>query len=398
MRLRTIEKADVKNKRVLVRADFNVAMEKGAVKDDFRILRVVPTVRALLQKKAKVILISHLGRPLDRPPSQRGMAGLSLRNIALRLAKDLRHKVRFVPSCVGPKAERAARALKAGEVLLLENLRFHKGEEENDDAFASGLAALGDIYVNEAFSVSHRNHASVVAITRFLPSYAGPQLAEEARVLHQAYAKPKLPLVMVMGGAKVETKARLIKRFFEKATNILLGGIIANAVLQIQGAAVGKSTLDPLAAESLKGLDWTSTKLHAPVDVVVAKEISASAWVKTVGVGNVNEDEIILDIGLDTVHLFSDIAASARTLIWNGPLGFSELPPFAIGSIEFAKAVAASKAFTIVGGGETVTVIDKLGLADSINFISTGGGAMLEFLAGDSLPGIEALRHTQWKS
>ena len=393
MRLRTIEKADVKNKRVLVRVDFNVAMERGVVKDDFRVRRVVPTLRALLQKRAKVILMSHLGRPHEAGEKAGGAARLGLKKVSVQLEKDLRHKVRFVSECVGPRAERAASTLKSGEVLLLENLRFYEGEEMNDDAFASRLAVLGDVFVNEAFSVSHRNHASVVAITRFLPSYAGPQLAEEVKVLHQVYARPKLPLVMVMGGAKVETKARLIRRFFDRATNILLGGIIANAVLQMQGAAIGKSKLDPVTEERLSDLNWMSTKLHLPVDVVVAKEISASAWVKTVGVGNVKDDEIILDIGLDTVHLFSGIAASARTIVWNGPLGYSELPPFAVGTAEFAKAVAASKAFTIVGGGETAAIIDKLGLAGSINFISTGGGAMLEYLAGDSLPGIEALVH-----
>ncbi|MBI3685251.1 phosphoglycerate kinase [Candidatus Azambacteria bacterium] len=392
MRLRTVDKTEVKNKKVLVRVDFNVAMENGAIKDDFRIQRVVPTLRQLLTKRAKVILMTHFGRPQEAR-TEKERRGLGLKKVAQRLEKDIGHKVHFVSECVGERAQRAASALKSGEILLLENLRFHQEEERNDEVFASKLAALADIYVNEAFSVSHRAHASVSAITRFLPSYAGPEFAREARILHHAYMKPKMPLVMVMGGAKVETKAKLIKRFFNKADNILLGGIIANAVLQIQGIAIGRSKLDFSTTQKLKGLDWMSTKLHLPVDVVVAKEISESAWVKTVAVGNVKDDEIILDIGVDTVKLFSKIAATAGTIIWNGPLGYSELAPFAVGTTEFAKAVAVSKAFKIVGGGESVSILDKLHLSHTIDFISTGGGAMLEFLAGDPMPGIEALKN-----
>lgn len=391
MRLKTIEKVEVRNKKVLVRVDFNVAMEHGKVKDDFRIRRAIPTIRTLLKGGAKVILLAHLGRPEDVNTDQE-RAELSMKNVVKRLEKDLKHKVRFVSDCVGERALRAVVGLKSREVLLLENVRFHPEEEQNDEAFASRLAALADIYVNEAFSVSHRAHASVAAITRFLPSYAGLELADEVRILHRAYEKPKLPLVMVMGGAKVETKTRLIKRFFDKANDILLGGLIANAVLSMQGMAIGRSKLDLATQEKLKGLNWISTKLHLPLDVVVAKEISSNAWVRTVAVGNVESDEIILDIGPDTIRLFSQIAGSAKTIIWNGPLGYSELAPFAHGTTEFAKVVANAKsAHTIVGGGESVAILDKLELSDKIDFISTGGGAMLEFLAGDPLPGIEAL-------
>lgn len=391
MRLRTIDKAEVSGKKVLVRVDFNVAMEHGKVEDDFRIKHALPTLLQLLKKKAKVILIAHLGRP-ENARTQRERQKLSLEHILSRIEKDMRRTVRFVPDCVGEKARAAADALGAGEVLLLENLRFHPEEEANDKSFARDLASLADLYVNEAFSVSHRAHASVEAITRCLPSYAGLELAREVRVLHQAYLNPELPLVVAMGGAKVETKARLIKRFSDKATHVLLGGIIANAVLEMHGIAIGRSKLDPETAERIKGLDWLSTKIHLPVDVVVAKEMSGSSRSNVVGVGNVSTDKFILDVGPDTIKLFAKIVASAGTIIWNGPLGYSELPAFAEGTMEFAKAVAASKAFKIIGGGESVSAVDKLGLSDSIDFISTGGGAMLEFLSGDALPGIEALR------
>lgn len=389
MKLRTIEKVQVKNRRVLVRADFNVAIKNGVIEDDFRIKKTLPTLRFLVKNKAKVIIITHLGRP--EGDGIHGDPSLSVRKIARRLSKDIGRPVKFVSECVGKKAESAVKKLKPGEILMLENLRFHAQEEKNDQAFARSLASLADVYVNEAFSVSHRAHASVDAITEFLPSYAGILLAEEVRVLHRASMKPRLPLVMVMGGAKIETKIKLIRRFFDTADNILLGGMIANHVLKAQGIAIGKSKLDPSMIEKLKGLELTSAKLHLPVDVVVATEVSARAEAKVSAAGNVEDDEIILDIGPDTIELFSHIVEKAKTIIWNGPLGFSEIRQFSSGTFEFAKAVAKSKAFTIVGGGESVAALDELGLSKKIGFISTGGGAMLDLLAGEPMPGIEAL-------
>ena len=392
MRLKTIDKADVRNKKVLVRADFNVFVENGKIEDDFRIRRVVPTLKYLAKNKAKVIVMAHFGRPIDEKTGAIDRINFSMKNIAKRLAKDIGHKVVFASDCVGEKAQRASIKLKSGEILMLENLRFHPEEEKNDEVFASRLASLADIYVNEAFSVSHRAHASVSAVTRFLPSYAGFVLAEEVKILHHTYHKPKLPLVIVMGGAKVETKLKLIQRFFDKSDNILLGGLIANQVLRAKGIGIGKSKIDPTVSITLKDLDWTSPKLHLPVDVVVAKEISSDAWVKRVGVGKVEDDELILDIGADTIELFSSIVEKAKTIIWNGPLGYSELPNFAVGTDSFAKAIARGKAFRVVGGGESIAALDKLGLYDKIDFVSTGGGAMLEFLAGEPMPGIEALK------
>lgn len=393
MRLRTIDKADARNKKVLMRVDFNVSVEDGKIADDFRIRRVVPTIKYLLKQRAKIILITHFGRPTEELKlNKKEQARFGLRSIAKRLEKDLGHKVLFASDCVGDKAQRASSSLKSGEVLMLENLRFHLEEEKNDKVFASRLAAMADIYVNEAFSVSHRAHASVSAVTQFLPSYAGLVLAEEVRILHNTYEKPKHPLVIVMGGAKVETKLKLIQRFFEKADDILLGGLIANQVLKIKGIGIGKSKIDEEASKKLKELNWTSPKLHLPVDVVVAKEVSKDAWIKTVGVGSVGDDEFVLDIGADTIELFSRIADSAKTIIWNGPLGFSELPNFAVGTAEFAGAIARDKAFKVVGGGDSIAILDQHGLYDKMDFVSTGGGAMLEFLAGEPMPGIEALQ------
>ncbi len=390
MRLKTIQGVNVRNKRVLVRVDFNVFMKGGAVADDFRIQRTIPTIRYLLKNNAKVIMVTHFGRP-----EEDGVAELSVKPLARQLEKDLGHKVFFAGDCIGPKAQRAALKLKSREIVMLENLRFHEEEERNDEAFASKLASLADLYVNEAFSVCHRAHASVEAVTRFLPSYAGFLLEEEVRVLHRAYSRPKLPLVIVMGGAKIETKEKLVKRFFDKANDILLGGMIANFVLRVKGIAIGKSEVDANVDGRIKELDWTSVKLHLPLDVVVAKEVSASAWLKTKGIGKVENDEIILDIGPDTVELFSAIVRTAKTIIWNGPLGYFELAPFSAGTNAFVKAMAQSKAFTIIGGGDSVAVVDALGLRDKINFVSTGGGAMLDFLAGEPMPGIDALKNSR---
>lgn len=394
MRLNTIDKVDVSGKRVLLRVDFNISTFAGKITDDFRIRRSLPTIEYLLENGAKVIIISHFGRPPENIINNaKECEKFSMRPIAERLAQDLRYPVKFISECIGEEAEKAVEQMKTGDVLVLENLRFHHGEEANDGNFAAGLAKLADIYVNDAFSVSHRSHASVSAITTLLPSYAGFLLAKEVEILHDAYENPKKPLVIAVGGGKIETKIKLIRRFFDKSDNILLGGVIGNFVLHAKGIAIGKSQIGKNMEIETNNLNWTSPKLHLPLDVIVANEISENTKTKKVGVGKVGENEIILDIGPDTIELFSDILKSAGTIIWNGPLGFSELPNFAEGTSAFAKAVSKSNAFKIVGGGDSITAIDKLGLSDKIDFISTGGGAMLEFLSGDPMPGIEALIH-----
>lgn len=378
----------------MVRVDFNVAIERGKVKEDFRIKAALLTIKYLIKQKAKVILISHLGRPEEGKNNFNGKSDqkLTLEPAAKYLSNILKKKVKFVPDCIGDKAREAVGSMKFGEVILLENLRFHPEEEKNDDGFAKKLAENGDYYINDAFAVSHRSHASVVAITKFLPSCAGFLLAKEVEVLTKAYTHPKKPLCIVMGGGKISSKINLIMRFFEKADHILIGGALANTLLSAKGYAIGKSKSDPAMIEKIKDFDITSTKIHLPIDTMVVKEISEAAPVKIKGAGNIADDEIILDIGPDTIDLFSRIAQESKMVIWNGPLGLFEMKKFAKGTNEFAKALAKAKAFEIIGGGDTITALDKIKLLNKFDFVSTGGGAMLEFLAGEELPGIEALK------
>lgn len=368
-----------------MRVDFNVPLEDGKIKDDFRIKASEVTIGHLMRNKAKIILATHWGRPKEKDKA------FSADQLAKRLSKHLKVKVKFVSDCIGHSVNIAVSNLKPGEILMLENLRYYEEEEENDERFAFKLASFSDLYINDAFSVSHRKHASVSAITHYLPSYAGFLLEREVDILAKAYLHPKKPLVIVIGGAKAGTKIKVIKRFFDKADHILLGGVIANVILAARGITIGKSKIDQMISDELKNLDLTSLKLHLPIDVMVAKKISEKAKTKIVGVGAMVEDDIILDIGPSTIDLFSHIIESASTVIWNGPLGYSEMKSFAQGTDRFAEALCASSAFKIVGGGESVMAIDKLNLLDKIDFVSTGGGAMLDFLAGEPMPGLEPI-------
>lgn len=399
--LKTLDKINPKKlqgKRVLVRVDFNVAMEKKKITEDFRIKAALPTIQYLKKQKAKIILISHLGEPksfkslkgeiINDPQSKE----FSLEPIAKYLAKITKRKIKFVSDCIGSKAEKEIAGMKAGEILVLENLRFYKEETGNGDDFARELAKNADYYVNDAFAVCHRNHASVVAITKYLPSCAGFLLAREVDVLEKAYTHPKKPLTIVMGGGKISTKLNLILRFFDKADHILIGGALANTLLQAKGYAIGKSKSDGEAADQLSSLDLTSIKLHLPIDVVVAKEISEKAETKIKGAGNVADDELILDLGPDTIRLFNSIIQESKMVIWNGPLGLFEIKKFAKGTDEFSKNLVKAKAFTVIGGGDTISAVDKLKFLDKFDFVSTGGGAMLDFLSDAELPGVEALK------
>ncbi|MBI3671395.1 phosphoglycerate kinase [Candidatus Azambacteria bacterium] len=385
MRLRTIREANVENKRVFLRVDFNVSIKDGYIEDDFRIKAVLETIDHLLEKKAKIIIAAHLGRPKGKDEK------LSLKMIAKRLEGLAGVEVGFVSDCIGEKVKDAVSKLEPGEILMLENLRFYNGEEDDSDDFASELASLADIYVNDAFAVAHRAHASVSAIAKFLPAYAGFLMEKEYNTLNSVYHNPKKPLVIAMGGAKVMTKVKLIKRFLDKADHILVGGVIANVILDAKGVAIGKSKLDKDVAGDLASLDLTSPKLHLPIDLVVAKEISEDAETKVVATGAVLPDDIILDIGPSSVDLFYSIVRDANMVIWNGPLGYSEITRFAKGTDDFADAVCKSAAYRIVGGGESITSLDKIGDLEKIDFVSTGGGSMLEFLAGDPMPGINPL-------
>ncbi len=384
--MKTLRDVDVKGKRVLVRVDFNVPIENGRVLDDFRIRAVLPTFRFLKERGAKTIIASHLGRPKEREET------LSVRNIQGRLESLLGEPVKFIDASVGEKAENAVGAIREGEFLLLENLRFHKEEEANDEEFSKSLASLAEIYVNDAFGVSHRAHASVEAITRFLPSCAGLLLEQEVRELSRVSERPYHPLVLVMGGAKVATKLHLIDKFLPRTDHIILGGILANTVLAAKGLSIGKSKLEENIGHDLEKLDLTNTKLHLPLDLVVSREMTGTAPIEVIAPGSVKEEDIILDVGPESVKEFSHIIREAQMVIWNGPMGFIEAEPFAKGTKDLARAFVASDAHKVVGGGDVIGILDKMGVLDTIDYVSTGGGAMLEFLAGDKLPGIEALK------
>lgn len=385
--LRSIRDIDVQNKRVLVRVDFNVDLgADGNVIDDFRIRAVFPTLNYLIENNAKVILMSHLGDPEGIVNS-----GLRLSPVRAKLAELLSMNVLGSPDCIGSLAEDAVSAMHEGEVLLLENLRFHKEEKENNDEFARRLAVLGDVYVNDAFAVCHRSHASVSAITKFLPAYAGLLLEKEVAILGKAVKNPDHPLVFVMGGAKISTKIKLIKNFLDKADHILLGGALANTVLCAQGLAVGDSVVEEEMVEAVKDFSLTNTKIHLPVDTVVSEDKNGEGEVRIAPVGNTRPHELILDIGPETVELFSKIISSAKMIVWNGPMGLFEIDQFSRGTKEIIQAIAAGNAFSIAGGGETIVYLDKTGLAGKFSHISTGGGAMLDFLAGEKMPGLQAL-------
>lgn len=372
---------DVKDKRVLLRVDFNVPVgDDGLVdsKEDWRIEATLPTINYLLNQKAKVILLSHLGRPKGRV-----VKSLRLDPIAQRLSELLNKKV--------VKVEKM-KEVKSDEIVLLENLRFYSGEEENDPDFTQQLAKLGEIYVNDAFGNVHRAHASMVGLPQYLPSCAGLLLEKEIKVLSEISDKAERPLIVIIGGVKISTKIKVIKNFLKKADGLILAGALANTVISAKGFAIGKSVSQKEMIEEVKQLELTNIKLHIPVDVVASVDPSGRAPSRVAAVGNTEEKEMILDIGPDTIRLFSRIISKAKTIIWNGPLGIFEVEKFAQGSRKIAQAVAQSDGFSLVGGGETITLLEQLGLLKKINHISTGGGAMLKFLANEKLPGIEALK------
>lgn len=372
---------DVKDKRVLLRVDFNVPVgDDGLVdsKEDWRIEATLPTINYLLNQKAKVILLSHLGRPKGRV-----VKSLRLDPIAQRLSELLNKKV--------VKVEKM-KEVKSDEIVLLENLRFYPGEEENDSDFVKQLAKLGEIYVNDAFGNVHRAHASMVGLPQCLPSCAGLLLEKEIKVLSEISDKAERPLIVIIGGVKISTKIKVIKNFLKKADGLILAGALANTVISAKGFAIGKSISQKEMVEEVKKLELTNIKLHIPVDVVASVDPSGRAPSRVAAVGNTEEKEMILDIGPDTIQLFSRIISKAKTIIWNGPMGVFEVEKFAQGSRKIAQAVAQSDSFSLVGGGETITLLEQLGLLKKIDHISTGGGAMLKFLANEKLPGIEALK------
>lgn len=385
--MKTLSSLDVAGKRVLVRADFNVPIEDEKVMDDFRLTAYLPTIHYLQERGARVILLSHLGRPDGKPSEE-----LSLRPVAMRLGELARMPVQFVADIIGEEAHKAAQELQDGQILMLENLRFDAREEGNDEQFARELASLGEMYVDDGFSVCHRAHASIVGIPKFLPSSAGLLLEKEVRELERVRTRAEQPFVLIMGGAKVKTKLCLIKGFLEKADAVCLGGILANTVLAAQGVVIGKSLFEKDLQEEAKELTITNTKLHLPIDVIVSTDAEGTMPIRSAAVGNMKEDELILDIGPDTIELFSRIMHQAKTIVWNGPMGLFEVEKFAEGTYALAREFKTIHAYTVVGGGDVIRALDKIGMISSVNFVSTGGGAMLEYLAGEKLPGIEVLK------
>ena len=385
---KTVKDVDVKGKRVLVRVDFNVPIKEGKITDDTRIRAAMPTLEYLLKNGAAVILFSHLGRPKGGPDPK-----YSLRPVAIYLSGLLGKPVAFAEDCVGPATEAAARALNSGDVLLLENTRFHPEEDKNDLALARQMAALADVFINDAFGSAHRAHSSTEGVARFLPAAAGFLLEEEIKYLGQAIADPKRPFIAILGGAKISDKIGVIKNLLTKADQVLIGGGMANTFLKAQGYPVGDSLVEDEALETARELLAAGgTHLRLPIDLVIGDRFDAEADSKVMPTGPVPDGWRILDIGPETVAAFGKALAAAGTVVWNGPMGVFEFPRFAAGTLGVAKAVAASGAVSIIGGGDSVAAINQSGLAGKITHISTGGGASLEMLEGLVLPGLAALQ------
>lgn len=388
---KTVRDLDVAGKKVLVRVDFNVPLnDKGEITDDTRITASLPTIQYLLEQKAAVILMAHLGRPKGQVKPE-----LSLAPVAKHLGKLLGKKILFAPDCVGEAAQAAASKLKAGHILLLENLRFHKEEEKNDMDFAEKLASLADMYVNDGFGVSHRAHASVEGVTHFLPAAAGFLLEKEIQYVGQAVTNPLHPFVAIIGGAKVSDKIGVISNLLDKVDTLLIGGGMANTFLAAQGYKMGKSLVEEdkldLAKELLAKAKKNKVNMLLPTDLVMAAAFAPDAEHVTEKVKNLNQAYMALDIGAETSKAYAEALADAKMIVWNGPMGVFEMDAFCKGTEAVAKAVAKSRATSIVGGGDSVAAIEKLGLAKRITHISTGGGASLEYLEGKVLPGVAAL-------
>ncbi|MBS3977475.1 MAG: phosphoglycerate kinase [Syntrophomonadaceae bacterium] len=391
MTKKSVQDIEVNGKRVLVRVDFNVPMDQeGKITDDTRIRAALPTIRYLVEQGAKVILASHLGRPKGKPDPS-----FSLAPVARHLAGFLGADVAQAPDCVGQRVKTMAAALKPGQVLMLENVRFHKEEEQNDPEFAKELAQLAEVYVNDAFGAAHRAHASTEGVARHLPAVAGLLLEKEISVMGRALAEPERPFVAIIGGAKVSDKISVLENLLGKVDALLVGGGMANTFLAAKGVAMGRSLVEKDKLELAQGLAEAARQkgvdLILPQDLVVAEAMAPDAPKKTVPVDSVPEGWMALDIGPQTVAAFALAVSRAKTVVWNGPMGVFEMEPFAKGTFGVAEAVAGCFGVTIVGGGDSVAALEKAGVADRITHISTGGGASLEFLEGKKLPGVEAL-------
>jgi len=384
---KTIRDVDYSGKRVLVRVDFNVPLIDGSVGDDTRIRAALPTLNYLLDQGASLVLCSHLGRPKGEPKPE-----YSLRPVAEHLSALLDRPVSFSVDCIGPAALQAALALNPGDVLLLENTRFHAGETKNDPQVSKELAALGELYVNDAFGSAHRAHASTEGVAHFLPGAAGFLLEKEIQYLGQAIENPAKPFIAILGGAKVSDKIGVIRNLLKRADQVLIGGGMANTFFKAEGYPVGDSLVeDDVLGTARELVQEGGSSLRLPVDVVIAESFEAEAESRIMSVGPVPDGWRIMDIGPESVAIFNKVIRTAGTVVWNGPMGVFEFPGFAKGTFGIAEAVAGCGATTIIGGGDSVAAINQSGLADKISHISTGGGASLEMLEGLELPGVAAL-------
>jgi phosphoglycerate kinase len=392
---RSLDDADVKGKRVLVRVDLNVPMQDGRVADSTRIEEIVPTVAELAGKGGKVVLLSHFDRPKGRDPKY------SLRPVAAELARLVKRPVAFAEDCIGPPAEAAVAALKNGDILCLENTRFHPGEEKNDPEFAKKLAALGDIFVNDAFSAAHRQHASTTTIVTAsrLPAYPGRAMKAELDALERAFERPERPVTAIVGGAKISTKLKLLGNLLTKVESLIIGGAMANTFLVAQGERVGKSLVESdlvgAAAEIMSRAQALGREIVLPIDAVVATELATHATSHVVSVDQVGAGDMILDIGPRTIEHVISVLARSKTLVWNGPFGAFEHEPFDNGTIAVAEAAAeltaAGRLISLAGGGDTVAALNLASVKERMTHVSTGGGAFLESLEGKTLPGVKVL-------
>ena len=392
MAIRTVNQIELKGKRVFIRVDFNVPLnEKNEITDDTRIVQSLPTLRSVIEGGGKSIVASHLGRPKGKRDPK-----YSLAPVVERLSKLLGKRVSLAGDCIGEEVQKQIEGMKAGEVLLLENLRFHPEEEKNEEAFSKALASLCDVYVNDAFGAAHRAHASTEGMTRYVKTLAaGLLMMKEIESLEKALVNPQKPYIAILGGAKVSDKIGVIENLLDKVTTLLVGGGMAYTFLKARGFGVGKSLVEEdqigfsaTLLERAKG----KVKFLLPQDHIAAERMDVQAKREIVKNEKIPSDWICLDIGPETVKVFSEEIKSAKTIVWNGPMGVFEMEPFSQGTFAIAKAVAGSSAFSIVGGGDSVAAVNKAGVAEKIGHISTGGGASLEFLEGKKLPGIEALR------
>jgi phosphoglycerate kinase len=391
---RALDNVDVKGKRVLVRVDLNVPVENGIVTDATRIERAAPAITEIADKGGKVILLSHFGRPKGRDPKQ------SLKPVAAEVARIIKRPVKFVDDCIGEQAEKATAAMKPGDIICLENTRFHAGEEKNDSAFVAQLAKLGDIWVNDAFSAAHRAHASTEGLGHKLPAYAGRTMQAELDALGRALEKPEHPVAAIVGGAKISTKLDLLGNLLKKVDALIIGGAMANTFLLGLGKNIGRSLAEPdltdTANKIMADAKAAKREIVLPVDVVVAEKFEAHAPSRVVAADDVGPNDMILDIGPRSVEYAVSVLARCKTLVWNGPFGAFEMEPFDTGTVEVAEAAAeltqAGELVTVAGGGDTVAALNAAGVTDRLTYVSTAGGAFLEWLEGKALPGVEVLR------